>query len=175
MDYKKLAIAGEVGSGKTCLIRTLSEISPIETEAKSSIDIGKTETTVGIDYGRLNLSEDTALGLYGVPGQERYSFLWEIVNNSLWGLLILIKCGETPDYQNFDKLLSFFAPADKKVSCVAAITHCETASHDELVVLNQEIQTMLEQRNIIAPIIQIDARDRSSAISVLHIFNAINR
>ena len=90
MEYNKLAIVGEVGSGKTKIINTLSEISPVKTEAESSIDIGKKYTTVGIDYGRITLSEDTALGLYGVPGQERYSFLWEFVNTNLWGLLIPI-------------------------------------------------------------------------------------
>ena len=77
MDYQKLAIIGEVGAGKTQLVKTLSEISPLETEAKSSIDIGKEYTTVGIDYGRITLADDMALGIYGVPGQERYSFLWE--------------------------------------------------------------------------------------------------
>ena len=31
-DYKKLAIVGEVGAGKTKMISTLSEINPLETE-----------------------------------------------------------------------------------------------------------------------------------------------
>jgi len=175
MNYKKLAIAGEVGSGKTRLIRTLSEISPIETEAQSSVDIGKEFTTVGIDYGRIPISEDTALGLYGLPGQQRYSFLWEIVNKSLWGLMILIKYGESPDYDNIDKLLAFFAPGDKNTSCVVAITHCENAANEELSALNQEVQLVLKQRNIIAPIIQLDPRDKQSAISILHIFNSISQ
>ena len=67
-----MAVVGDVGAGKTQLIRSLSEIDPLSTEAQSSIDIGKEFTTVGIDYGRINLDEDTALGLYGVPGQQRF-------------------------------------------------------------------------------------------------------
>ena len=79
MNYRKLAIVGEVGAGKTKMIATLSEINPIETEAESSVDIGKKYTTVGIDYGRISLSEDTALGLYGLPSttlmwQNTYDF-----------------------------------------------------------------------------------------------------
>ena len=105
MDYRKLAIVGEVGAGKTKLVKTLSEIAPLTTEAESSIDIGKKHTTVGIDYGRISLSEDMALGLYGVPGQERYSFLWKLVNTNLWGLLLLIKSGETPDFENLDNII----------------------------------------------------------------------
>lgn len=174
MEYKKLAIAGEVGSGKTKLIRTLSEINPIETEAESSIDIGKKYTTVGIDYGRISLSDNAALGLYGVPGQERYSFLWQMVNSSLWGLLILIKGGQTPDYENIKQLLTFFSPKENSVSCVVAITHCDTATSDDLQVLNLEIRTILEQHEMVAPVIQLDPRDIGSATSILHIFNAIN-
>jgi len=174
MDYRKLAIVGEIGAGKTMMVSTLSEISPIKTEAKSSVDIGKQYTTVGIDYGRISLSEDTALGLYGVPGQERYSFLWEIVNNNLWGLLVLIKFGDTPDYENLETLLTFFAPIDNDTTCVIGITHCDAADDQELVALSLEIQVMLRSHQIVAPIINIDPRNRDSAVSVLHLFNAIN-
>ncbi len=174
MDYQKLAIVGEVGAGKTQMIGTLSEISPFKTEAESSIDIGKKHTTVGIDYGRISLSEDTSLGLYGVPGQERYSFLWEFVNNSLWGLLILIKYGDAPDYDNLDKLFTFFEPNTNQTTCIVAVTHCDDANDQGLIALGQEIQAMLEHHEIVAPILNIDPRNRESALSVLHVFNAIN-
>jgi len=174
VDYRKLAIIGEVGAGKTCMIASMSEISPLETEAESSVDIGKKYTTVGIDYGRISLSEDMALGLYGVPGQERYSFLWELVNTSLWGLLILVKHGETPDYEALNKLLKFFSPNENETACVVGVTHCETADSDSLQALNQEIQSVLAHHSVTAPIISVDPRSEESATSLLHIFNAIN-
>ncbi len=174
MNYQKLAIIGEVGAGKTRMVKTLSEISPFETEAKSSIDIGKEYTTVGIDYGRITLSDDMALGIYGVPGQERFSFLWEFVNHSLWGLLILIKHGETPDYANLDKLLHFFAPAEKQTTCIIGITHCEEADKQSLAALGQEIRVMLMEHDIVAPVINTDPRNKESAVSLLSLFNTLN-
>lgn len=174
MDYRKLAIVGEVGAGKTQVVSTLSEIDTIRTEAKSSIDIGKEFTTVGIDYGRISLSDDTALGLYGVPGQERYSFLWDIVSTSLWGLLVLIKYGETPDYDNLERLLSFFAPNKNGVACVVGVTHCDGADDDTLVALSREVRGLLLHHQIVAPVMNLDPRNRESAVSVLHVFNAIN-
>lgn len=174
MNYKKLAIIGEVGAGKTQMVQTLSEISPVETEAKSTIDIGKEYTTVGIDYGRITLSENMALGLYGVPGQERYSFLWEFVNRSLWGLLILIKYGEKPDYDNLDKMLTFFAPEKNNITCIIGVTHCEGADEIDIAALGQEIKAMLMHHNVVAPVIDFDPRDKGSATSVLNIINAIN-
>ncbi len=174
MDYRKLVIVGEVGAGKTKFVSTLSEIDPLKTEAKSTIDIGKEFTTVGIDYGRINLSEDTALGLYGVPGQERFSFLWEFVNKNPWGLLLLIKSGETPNYDNLEKMLSFFSPKDNDTVCVVGITHCDQSDAAEIGALCQEVQALLAHYDIVAPIVNIDPRDRESAASALHIFNAIN-
>lgn len=174
MNYQKLAIIGEVGAGKTRMVKTLSEISPFETEARSSIDIGKEYTTVGIDYGRITLSDDMALGIYGVPGQERFSFLWEFVNSSLWGLLILIKHGETPGYANLDKLLHFFAPAKKQTTCIVGITHCEDADKQSVAVLGQEIRVMLMEHDIVAPVINVDPRNKESAVSLLSLFNTLN-
>ena len=174
MDYKKLAIVGEVGAGKTQLVRTLSGISPFETEAESSIVIGKKYTTVGIDYGRITLDDDTALGLYGVPGQERFSFLWDFVNTTLWGLLLLIKHRETPDFEHFNTMLTYFSPAEKNTPCIVGITHCDQAEHEALAAQAQEIKSMLEHHNVSAPILNIDPRNKKSALSMLHVFNSIN-
>lgn len=174
MDYQKLAIIGEVGAGKTQMVKTLSEINPIETEAKSSIDIGKEYTTVGIDYGRITLADDMALGLYGVPGQERYSFLWGFVNRSLWGLLILIKYGETPNYSNLDKLLSFFEPEKNQTTCIIGVTHCEDAEATSIAALAEEVRAILMHHNVVAPIINTDPRSRESALTLLQLFNTLN-
>lgn len=174
MDYQKLTIIGEVGSGKTQMVKTLSEINPIKTEAESSIDIGKKYTTVGIDYGRITLSDNMALGIYGVPGQERYSFLWEFVNQSLWGLLVLIRYGEEPDYDNLDKMLTFFAPEKNQTTCIIGVTHCEDAEESSLAALGKEIKTMLMQHDIVAPVINADPRSRESTMSLLNLFNNLN-
>ncbi|RBP51167.1 GTP-binding protein [Arenicella xantha] len=175
MSYKKLAIIGEVGSGKTQLVQTLSEINPLQTEVESSIDIGKQFTTVGIDYGRISLSDDAALGLYGVPGQERYSFLWDMVNESLWGLVLLVTLDESPDLDQLDRLLTFFDPANRNTSVVAAITHSENANAKELHALGVEMRSALQGHGVNAPVLHIDARDKNSAMMVLVALNAISR
>lgn len=170
-----MAIIGAVGSGKTQLVSTLSDIEPFETEEKSSVDIGKEFTTVGIDYGRLMIDDKLALGLYGLPGQDRYSFVWETVNKGLWGLLILVKFEDEVDIENIDMLLKFFNPRAEGVPCIIGVTHVENAKPKEFDKLAQTIQSVLSSHLINAPILALDARDKEQAKSFLNVFNAINQ
>lgn len=175
MDYRKLAVVGEVGSGKTQLIHTLSEIDPVATEVESSVNIGKQYTTVGIDYGRLMLDEANTLGLYGLPGQQRFSFLWEIVNQSLFGLLILVKYGGFINYDNLDDLIAFFAPEQKGVACAIGITHSENANTDDIKMTGIDIKNFLSARGLHAPALILDPRDTRSAKNFLYVFTQLNK
>ncbi|GAB1270059.1 ATP/GTP-binding protein [Aurantivibrio infirmus] len=172
--YKKLAIVGEVGAGKTEFIRVISEISPFATEARSSVDIGKEFTTVGIDYGRLSLDSDVALGLYGLPGQKRFSMLWEMVKNGLWGLLILVKYGEDLNADAIDTLLNFFKPIENDLPVVVGISHCEEAPDEILDALCGNVQTILFEHEVMAPVIPVDPRNIESSLVLLDLFNALN-
>lgn len=172
--YKKLAIVGEVGAGKTQLIHTISEISPFATEAKSSVDIGKEFTTVGIDYGRLTLAKDTALGLYGLPGQQRFSMLWDMVAKGLWGLLILVKYGEGLNLDDLDCILEHFKPSELNLPVVVGISHSEVAQDQEMEMLIEFIQFILQKHQVLAPVFPVDPRDVESSLTVLQLFDAIN-
>ena len=173
--YKKLAIVGEVGAGKTQLINVISEISPFATEAKSSVDIGKEYTTVGIDYGRLTLDENVALGLYGLPGQKRFSMLWDMVRNGLWGLLVLVKFGEKLNTDSLNTLLEFYDPAESGLPIVVGISHSENATSDELDVLSNLVESILLKHNVFAPITPVDPRNIESSLILLEIFCSLNQ
>lgn len=173
-SYKKLAVVGEVGAGKTQLIKTISEISPFETEARSTVDIGKEYTTVGIDYGRLTLAEDVALGLYGLPGQDRYSFLWDMVNEGLWGLLILMKFGGNFNEEKFCRILEHFNPQKQKIPVVVGISHSEGADEDDLDYLQDVIHLCMSNQELSAPVITVDPREMESSLMVLQLFDFLN-
>lgn len=172
--YQKLAIVGEVGAGKTQLIHTISEISPFATEAKSSVDIGKEYTTVGIDYGRLTLAKDIALGLYGLPGQKRFQLLWDMVKSGLWGLLILVKFNDELNVKTLDDILQHFDPVNNQLPLVIGLTHSDTAeSDDEIDLFINLLQYALEQHAVVAPILAIDPRDVESSLMLLQMFDSL--
>ena len=108
MANRRIIIVGEVGAGKTELVNTLSSIKTIKTEEKSTVDIGKEFTTVGIDYGRIIIDEEVSIDLYGMPGQERFSFLWESFKESTWLVVALVKAQKNTNYDNLIDMIDFF-------------------------------------------------------------------
>ena len=174
---KKIAIIGEVGSGKSQLVKTLSDIEPFQTEEVSSRAIGKSMTTVGIDYGRMTSKHDAdlTLGLYGVPGQKRFSFVWEFVNQNLWGLVVLIKYDEMPEYWFFKDLLDFFDVRKNRIPCVIGVTHCENNDRTDLSAINLELKSIIKYHNALAPVLFADPRSKKSSLSLIYALNAMSR
>jgi signal recognition particle receptor subunit beta len=82
----KVVFIGPMGSGKSTAIQTISEIEPVKTEARNTerFKVDKPTTTVGMDYGEINLGEHGKVALYGVPGQQRFDFMWPKSQKGLW-------------------------------------------------------------------------------------------
>ncbi|MFE5732299.1 ATP/GTP-binding protein [Streptomyces sp. NPDC056528] len=96
----KIVVVGGFGVGKTTLVRSVSEIRPLNTEetmtqAGEDVDdtvgvAAKTATTVAFDFGRISLDAHNILYLFGAPGQERFWFLWDRLFSGTLGAVVLV-------------------------------------------------------------------------------------
>ncbi|MFJ7073943.1 GTP-binding protein [Streptomyces sp. NPDC098781] len=163
----KVMIAGGFGTGKTTMVRSVSDIKPLTTEetlTQASVDddhlIGvadKTETTVSLDFGKISLNESLMLYLFGTPGQERFWFLWNGLFKGALGAIVLV---------DTRRLASSFR----------AIEEMERQDVPFVVALNvfpdskeypvEEIRDALDISPH-TPIVACDARDRASSRDVL--------
>ncbi|MBI5669830.1 MAG: ATP/GTP-binding protein [Chloroflexi bacterium] len=110
MSAYKIVVTGPFNSGKTVFIKTISDIPVVSTEKRiTTEDKGiKSETTVAMDYGRVQLDGDT-LYLYGTPGQTRFDFMWEILSSEMNGFIVLVDSTDTPSFPDAAELINLFS------------------------------------------------------------------
>ncbi|MCG7209136.1 MULTISPECIES: GTP-binding protein [Streptomyces] len=163
----KVMIAGGFGTGKTTMVRSVSDIKPLTTEetltqATVGVDnlIGvadKAETTVSLDFGKISLNESLMLYLFGTPGQERFWFLWNGLFKGALGAIVLV---------DTRRLASSFRAIEEmerqNVPFVIALNvFPDSAQHPV-----EEIRDALDISPH-TPIVACDARDRASSRDVL--------
>jgi len=110
VEHFKFLITGPVNAGKTQFIKTISEINTVETDEICTDELSfiKKETTVAMDYGRITISDDIILHLFGTPGQKRFSFMWDILSKNCLGVIFLVDSRDQESMEMLKEVIDYY-------------------------------------------------------------------
>ncbi|GAA4799117.1 ATP/GTP-binding protein [Streptomyces ziwulingensis] len=162
----KIVVVGGFGVGKTTMVRSVSEIRPLNTEetmtrAGETVDdtsdvSDKTATTVAFDFGRITLDARNVLYLFGAPGQQRFWFLWDRLFDGTLGAVVLVDIRRIDDsWYAIDRLERHGTPFIVAVNDFGGSRHSPEDVRDALD-LDPHV-----------PLVHCDARSRESSKEVL--------
>jgi hypothetical protein len=163
MQSVKVVITGPFNAGKTTFIKAVSEITVLSTERQVS-DVsgeGGGETTVAMDFGRITVSDDVVLYLFGTPGQARFSFMWETLSEGMLGFVLLVDATEPQTFADAKDMIGFFT----EMSDVPFVVAANKVEADDTETIRR-VRTQLELADRI-PLLPVDAREKDSVKAVL--------
>lgn len=161
----KILFVGPMGAGKTTAISAISDIEPVSTEALNSDkqQSNKATTTVALDYGEIVVDGGDTLMLYGIPGQERFSFMWPILGQGALGAILLMNTDLLSSEQDLINYLDAFADLVAQGTVVIGVWSADAAA-DNIV---DHYQVLLEKRNLALPIMHVDVRDKQHVLMLI--------
>jgi len=161
----KIIFTGPVGAGKSTAIASISDIPVVTTEANATDDVilRKANTTVAMDYGILNLDEGAKIHLYGTPGQERFSFMWDILTIGGVGLVLMLDNAREDPLEDMEFFLNAFKPFIEKNGVVIGVSRIDVSPRPGLYTYHKKLYEM----GINVPIFEVDARERKDIKTLL--------
>lgn len=163
MQSVKVVVTGPFNAGKTTLIKSVSEITVLSTERQVS-DVsgeGGGETTVAMDFGRITVSDDVVLYLFGTPGQARFSFMWETLSEGMLGFVLMVDATEPQTFDDAKEMIDFFT----EMSDVPFVVAANKVEPEDTAMIRQ-VRTDLGLDDKV-PLLPVDARSRDSVKAVL--------
>ncbi len=162
----KLVFAGPTGAGKTTAVAAICDGPVVTTSEQASDEVAdlKPRTTVALDYGIATLGGMEPIHIYGTPGQERFSFMWEILTRGGSGLVLLAKADNPDPLGELTYYLETFRDyIHESAKLAIGVTHADRCPGLDL----DGYRAALREMDLAPPVMAIDPRRREDVTALI--------
>lgn len=158
----KILFIGPMGAGKTTAIAAVSDVAPIATDVLNTdtAQCDKPTTTVAMDYGEIQLDDDM-VALYGIPGQDRFDFMWSILAEGALGAVLLLNHERPQARQDLLDYLDAFPELSARGALVVAVGRSAAAQ------ALQPYREALAERRLALPVFAADVRRKDDVLLLI--------
>ena len=155
-----------MGIGKTTAIRSVCGDAIMESDVPN-LDLEqhqKATTTVGVEFGEVNLGDGEKLEVYGCPGQERFEFVRSWVISLSQGIFIMVDVEHADAVGNTLHLIKEIG--NHPAPGLTVILSARPTTPDKLTRFSAAIEAGGKD---VLPILQVDVRDRQQMLDALQV------
>lgn len=152
----KVVVTGAPGSGKTTFVRTIADMTVATQEPHP-----RGKGTISIDFGRITISKELVIYLYGMRTQEELRDFWQAWKEGMLGFILIVRAGQKESYEEAAEYFRYFVRDGKWPFLVVINTpSSEATSLGDLDALKTEIAVTLGIADLDF-IVVADVRNRS--------------
>jgi hypothetical protein len=163
----KIVVAGGVGVGKTTFVRAVSELAPPSADryvtiAPMGVDdppaaSGDARTAAALEVARVGVGGSQILYLLGIPGEDRYSYMWdELARGAVGGVVLVDPLRIEVSFASVDFLEGCDIPFVVAVNAFPGADRFRPADVHDALGLRGDV-----------PVLPIDARGRASCLATV--------
>lgn len=166
----RVSLLGPMGIGKTTALRSLcgqlmagSDVPNLDRAAHT-----KEFTTVGAEFGEIDLGSGERLQLVGSPGQDRFDFVRRWVLSASVGALLMVDVKDPDAVEYASEMLTGITQLD--TTPLIIILSCRESSGRQL----EEFSAALASKGHgIVPVVEADPRDRQQMLDALGVLASL--
>ncbi len=162
----RVGFIGPMGIGKTTALRSLcghllagSDVPNLDRAAH-----GKAFTTVGAEFGEIDLGEGERLQLVGSPGQDRFQFVRQWVLQACAGVLLMVDLNDPAAVHYAAQRLGEIAQLEAEPAAI--VLSCRPCSDQRIEAF---CTAMAEAGHGVVPVVCADPRERGQLLDALSV------
>ena len=166
----RVSMVGPMGIGKTTALRSLcgqlmsgSDVPNLDKDSHT-----KEFTTVGTEFGEIDLGSGERLQIVGSPGQDRFDFVRRWVLSASVGVLLMVDVTSPSAVTYASEMLAEIATLDSIPLVV--ILNCRAAQDEQI---DSFSASLAEGGHGVIPVVQADPRDRQQMLDAMGVLASL--